>query len=107
MEHMNDKLERRKSRDYRPTMMETLRSRIIGGSMSNLANIGTNDRRNTYSAIINGGTMTGKASMSSVQRKILANKNRLGQIDDEFKVKSNIRITIFVTKLQLFLTLFR
>lgn len=57
--------------------------------MSNLANIGTNDRRNTYSAIINGGTMTGKASMSSVQRKILASKNRLGQIDDEFKVSND------------------
>lgn len=88
LDERNDKLERRKSRDYRPSMIETLRSRIIGGSMSNLANIGTNERRNTYSAIINGGTMTsGKGSMSSVQRKILASKNnRLGQIDDEFKV---------------------
>ncbi|KAJ8970248.1 hypothetical protein NQ317_017610 [Molorchus minor] len=79
-------MERRKSKDYRPSMMETLRSRIIGGSMSNLAAMNTLDRRNTYSAIISGGTMTGKGSMSTVQRKILANKNRLGQIDDDFKV---------------------
>ncbi|KAJ8956702.1 hypothetical protein NQ318_014057 [Aromia moschata] len=45
------------------------------------------ERRNTYSAIISGGTMTGKGSISTVQRRILASRNnRLGQIDDDFKV---------------------
>ncbi|CAH1115901.1 unnamed protein product [Phaedon cochleariae] len=85
-EQMHEKLERRKSKDYRPSMIETLKSRIIGGSMTNLANDQPTDRRNTYSAIISGGT-AGKGSMSTVQRRILASKNnRLGQTDDDFKI---------------------
>lgn len=86
-EHLNEKQERRKYKDNRPSMISTLRSKIIGGSMSNLLNDNPTERRNTYSAIISGGSVTGRGNMSTVQRRILANKNnRLGQVDDEFKV---------------------
>ncbi|VEN46065.1 unnamed protein product [Callosobruchus maculatus] len=84
-EQMHEKLERRKSKpDHRPSMIETLRSRM---GVPSLSGTGTVERRSTYSSLISGGTMTGKGTMSSVQRKILANKNsRLGTIDDEFKI---------------------
>nr|CAI5832712.1 unnamed protein product [Callosobruchus analis] len=85
-EDAKKRLERRKSKpDHRPSMIETLRSRM---GVPSLSGTGTVERRSTYSSLISGGTMTGKGTMSSVQRKILANKNsRLGTIDDEFKVK--------------------
>ncbi|CAG9835932.1 unnamed protein product [Diabrotica balteata] len=83
-EKQNEKLERRKSK---PSMMSTLKSRFIGGSMSSLAVDNQPERRSTYSSIISGGTVTGKGNMSTVQRKILANKNnRLGQNGEEFRV---------------------
>ncbi|XP_074036043.1 SAM_USH1G_HARP domain-containing protein Sans [Leptinotarsa decemlineata] len=81
-----EKLERRKSKDYRPSVISTLKSRITGGSTSNLAQETQDERRKTFSAIINGGSLTGKGNLSTVERKIRANKNRLGQNDDEFKV---------------------
>lgn len=82
------KTEKHVTRTPRPSMIATIRSRIIGGSMSNLSNIGQNPApRTSYSAIISGGTIAGNRNMSTVQRKILANKNnRLGTIDDDFKV---------------------
>lgn len=58
--------------------------------MSNLLNESQPDRRSTYSAIVSGGTVVGRGNMSTVQRKILANKNnRLGSTDDDFKVSKN------------------
>lgn len=82
------KTEKQITRPHRPSMIETIRSRIIGGSMSNLSNLGQAPApRTSYSAIISGGTMTGNRNLGTVQRKILANKNnRLGTNDDEFKV---------------------
>lgn len=70
-------------------MIETLKYRIKSGSMSNLSGIGAAPPRTSFSAIVSGGTVTGKREMGTVQRKALANKNnRLGGAaeDDDFKV---------------------
>ncbi|KAG5898905.1 hypothetical protein JTB14_000153 [Gonioctena quinquepunctata] len=83
-EVMIEKIERRKSKT---SVIDTIKSRIIGGSMSSLAQEAQEERRNTFSALISGGSVNGKGSLSTVQRKIRANKNnRLGQHDEEFKV---------------------
>ncbi|KAF7278685.1 SAM_USH1G_HARP domain-containing protein Sans [Rhynchophorus ferrugineus] len=87
-EHMQEKLERRQTKDYRPSMINTIKARIKSGSMSNLSNLPP-ERRNTFSNLVMGGTVKGSKTMGTVQRKILANKNsnRLGQNDDDdFKV---------------------
>lgn len=86
-EQLSEKVERRKSRDYKPSMMESLRSRIVGGSMSNL-NVGVPEKRNTYSSLVSGGSVTSKSTMSSVQKKILEKKfiRTAQNEDDEFKV---------------------
>lgn len=86
-EQISEKIERRKSKDYKPSMMESLRSRIIGGSMSNL-NATLPEKRGTYSSIVGGGSVMAKGGMSTVQRKILEKKfNKSSQNEDEdFKV---------------------
>lgn len=86
-EQISEKVEKKKNRDYKPSMIESIRSRIISGSMSNL-NSRTADKRNTYSSIISGGNVASKGSMSTVQRKILEKKfiKTTQNEDDDFKV---------------------
>lgn len=82
-----EKLQKRVSKDYKPSMIETLKYRIKSGSMSNLSNLGPQAPRTSFSAIVSGGTISGPRNMGTVQRKALANKNnRLGNVEDEFKV---------------------
>lgn len=73
-------------------MIETLKYRIKSGSMSNLSNIGTSVPRTSFSAIVSGGTMTGR-NMGTVQRKALAKSSRLGNTveEDDFKVRKIIK----------------
>lgn len=88
-EHHAEKLQKRVSKDYKPSMIETLKYRIKSGSMSNLSAIGQAPvhPRTSFSAIVSGGTISGARNMGTVQRKALANKsNRLGTVEDEFKV---------------------
>ncbi|XP_030751880.1 Usher syndrome type-1G protein homolog [Sitophilus oryzae] len=86
-EHIQEKLERRQTKDYKPSMINTIKARIKSGSMTNLSNLPP-ERRTTFSNLVMGGTVKGNKTMGTVQRKILANKNnRLGQNDeDDFKV---------------------
>ncbi|XP_060522988.1 pre-mRNA splicing regulator USH1G isoform X2 [Cylas formicarius] len=88
-EQLHEKLERRKTKEYKPSMINTIKQRIKSGSMSNLSNVPP-ERRNTFSDIVMGGTVKGTRPMGTVQRKILANKNsRLGQMaDDDFKIST-------------------
>lgn len=77
-------------------MIESIRSRIIGGSMSNLNSQNT-DKRNNYSSIVNGGSVASKGNMSTVQRKILEKKfNKSAQSEeDDFKVsKTNYNLSL-------------
>lgn len=69
------------------SMIETLKFRIKSGSMSNLSGIGQTVPRNSFSALVNGNTMssgTGR-TMSTIQRKVFA-RNRLANLDDDFKI---------------------
>lgn len=87
MEQMQEKMERRQTKDYRPSMINTIKARIKSGSMSNLSNLPP-ERRNTYSNLVMRGTVKGDKAMGTVQRRILASKNnRLGgHNEDDFKV---------------------
>ncbi|XP_066258299.1 ankyrin repeat and SAM domain-containing protein 4B-like isoform X1 [Euwallacea similis] len=89
MEHTHEKMERRQTKDYRPSMINTIKSRLKSGSMSNLSNIPP-DRRNTFSNLVGGGTVKGSKTMGTVQRRIMANKNnRLGgQNEEDFKIST-------------------
>ncbi|CAG9856370.1 unnamed protein product [Phyllotreta striolata] len=79
--------EKQAKKQNQPSMLSTLRKKIVGGSMSNLLADDPYDRRHTFSSIVSGGTVTSRGTTSSVHRKILSNKNnRLGQIEDDFKV---------------------
>ncbi|KAF5306861.1 hypothetical protein FQA39_LY00091 [Lamprigera yunnana] len=83
------KYQKRISTDYSKSssMINTLRDRIKSGSMSNLSVIQPTAPRNSFSAIIGGGTLSGfKGVTGTVQRKILANKNKLASNDDDFKI---------------------
>lgn len=71
-------------------MLHTLRKKIhYSGSMHNLTNVGNSNwekPRPTFSAIV-GGTITGRGINSTVQKKALASKNRLGTFNNgDFKV---------------------
>lgn len=69
------------------SMMNTLRLKIKSGSMSNLTvTAQSQPPKNSFSALVSGGTLSGlKGVTGTVQRKILANKNKLAN-DDDFKV---------------------
>ncbi|XP_050298710.1 pre-mRNA splicing regulator USH1G isoform X2 [Anthonomus grandis grandis] len=85
-EYFHDKLERRQSK---PSMINTIKARIKSGSMSNLANLPSERKTNTFSNLVMGGTIKASKNIGTVQRKILANKNNRmgGQNDDnDFKV---------------------
>ncbi|KAH1026213.1 hypothetical protein HUJ05_010763 [Dendroctonus ponderosae] len=85
-EHMHEKLEKKQTKDYRPSMINTIKARIKSGSMSNLSNLPA-ERRNTFSNLVMGGTVKGSKTMGTVQRKIMAKGNRLStQNEDDFKV---------------------
>lgn len=92
MEQMQEKMERRQTKDYRPSMINTIKARIKSGSMSNLSNLPP-ERRNTYSNLVMRGTVKGDKAMGTVQRRILASKNnRLGgHNEDDFKVFGVLR----------------
>lgn len=66
-------------------MINTLRSRIKSGSTSNLTNVGNAAPRNSFSAIVSGGTMSRNVT-STVQKKALANKFKSAIPEDDFKV---------------------
>lgn len=69
------------------SMINTLRHRIKSGSMSNLTVTAPQPPRNSFSSIVSGGTLSGlKGVTGTVQRKILANKNKLIANDDDFKI---------------------
>ena len=67
-------------------MIETLKTRIKSGSMTNLANLGPAPPRNSFSAIVGNGTVSGARNMGSVQRRILAGRTSRATFDDDFKV---------------------
>lgn len=73
---------------HRPSMIETLKTRIKSGSMSNLANLGPAPPRNSFSAIVGNGTVSGTRNMGSVQRRVLASRTTRAGFDDDFKVTS-------------------
>jgi hypothetical protein len=83
-----EKIEKRETRNHRPSMIETLKTRIKSGSMSNLANLGPQPPRGSFSAIVGNGTLSGMKNMGSVQKKALARASRVG-FDDDFKVFFN------------------
>lgn len=87
-EQISEKIERRKGKDYKPSMIESLRSRFIGGSMTNL-NATLPEKRNTYSSIIGGGSVMSKGNMSTVKKKILEKKfiKSSHNEDEDFKVR--------------------
>lgn len=83
------KYQKRSMNDYNKSssMINTLKLRIKSGSMSNLSATTATAPRNSFSAIISGGTLSGfKGVTGTVQRKILANKNKLATNDDDFKI---------------------
>lgn len=60
--------------------------------MSNLTGVGTPAPRNSFSALVNGGTVSRNVT-STVQRKVLANKFKNSAAnEDDFKVKCSIKI---------------
>ncbi|XP_031353769.1 Usher syndrome type-1G protein homolog isoform X2 [Photinus pyralis] len=82
------KYQKRTLNEYtKPSMINTLRHRIKSGSMSNLSvTAQPQPAKNSFSALVSGGTLSGLKSVTgTVQRKILANKNKLAN-DDDFKV---------------------
>ncbi|CAG9774004.1 unnamed protein product [Ceutorhynchus assimilis] len=76
-----EQIERRQTKEYKPSMINTIKARIKSGSMSNLSNLPP-ERRNTFSNLVMGGTVKGTKTMGTVQRRILANKN------NEFKIST-------------------
>lgn len=75
--------------DYKSSssVINTLKLRIKSGSMSNLTAPAPQAPRHTFSAIVSGGTVSGmKGITGTVQRKVMANKNKLAANDDDFKV---------------------
>lgn len=86
-EQVQEKLEKRVVKGYRPSMIETFKNRIKSGSMSNLAALGPQPPRNSFSAIVGNGTVSGTRNLGSVHRKALASRaSKIGGPDDEFKV---------------------
>ncbi|XP_063916982.1 pre-mRNA splicing regulator USH1G [Zophobas morio] len=81
-----EKLEQRKIKAPRPSVIETLKTRIKSGSMTNLANLGPAPPRNSFSAIVGNGTVSGARNMGSVQRRILAGRTSRATFDDDFKI---------------------
>ncbi|XP_019868088.1 Usher syndrome type-1G protein homolog [Aethina tumida] len=88
-EEKREKQERRLSKDYRPSMMQTIRMKM-SGSTSNLATQVTVTPRHTFSKLLSGGTISGNKQIGTVQKMILANKNNrlagLNNDDDDFKI---------------------
>lgn len=73
-------------------MISTLRMRIKSGSTSNLTSVGNTAPRNSFSALVNGGTVSRNVT-STVQKKALANKFRNANAnDDDFKVTINMEL---------------
>lgn len=87
-EEISEKIEKKKN--HKPSMIENIRSRIIGGSSSNM-NSNAPEKRNTYSSIISGGSVMSKGNISTVQRKILERKSHKSaqDEDDDFKVSTS------------------
>lgn len=96
-EEKREKQERRLSKDYRPSMMQTIRMKM-SGSTSNLATQGTVTPRHTFSKLLSGGTISGNKQIGTVQKMILANKNNrlagLNNDDDDFKVKEKFVVSL-------------
>lgn len=87
-EQMSEKIEKRKGKDYKPSMIETIRSRL-GGSMSNLT-ASTPEKKSNYSSIINGNNSP-KGNISTVQRRIEKKFIKTANHeDDDFKVGSSL-----------------
>ncbi|XP_044253834.1 Usher syndrome type-1G protein homolog isoform X1 [Tribolium madens] len=84
-EQVQEKLEKRMNKGHhRPSMIETLKTRIKSGSMSNLANLGPAPPR--FSTIVGNGTVSGMRNLGSVQRRVLASRTTRPGFDDDFKV---------------------
>lgn len=77
-------MEKKTQRTQKPSVIETLKSRMKSGSMSNLAQIGNDAPRNSFSALVSGNTMSAK-NRSTLMRKLQNRNNKLAN-DDDFKV---------------------
>ncbi|XP_017783952.1 PREDICTED: Usher syndrome type-1G protein homolog [Nicrophorus vespilloides] len=83
--HNERLIKKQNSKEYKPSLVSTLRMKMKSGSMSNLSNGGQTMPRNSFSAIVSGGTVSRNVN-STVQRKVLANKLRNNNDDDDFKI---------------------
>ncbi|XP_045476823.1 Usher syndrome type-1G protein homolog [Harmonia axyridis] len=76
--------ERQVKKTQKTSVIETLKSRIKSGSMSNLSQVGTEAPRNNFSTLVSGNTISSK-NRSTLQRKLVNRNNKLAN-DDEFKI---------------------
>ncbi|RZC31847.1 Ankryin repeat domain containing protein, partial [Asbolus verrucosus] len=83
-EQAQKKMEKRMMKGHRPSVIETIYSKMKSGSMSNLTNLGSPAPRTSFSAIVSNGTVS--RNVGSVQRKVLASRTSRAGFDDDFKV---------------------
>ena len=86
----HERLQKNPGKKNTGSVISTLKNRIKSGSMSNLtaSNVNYVAPRNSFSAIVSGGTMS-RSVTSTVQRKAMASKNRLDNVmEDDFKVRN-------------------
>ncbi|KAK9883455.1 hypothetical protein WA026_001633 [Henosepilachna vigintioctopunctata] len=79
-EQEEEKLERK---GQKKSKIETLKSKMKSGSMSNLSKVGTVPSRTSFSAIVNGNTLSSGKMLSTIQRKVLSKNNRLANMEDD------------------------
>ncbi|KAK9688308.1 SAM domain (Sterile alpha motif) [Popillia japonica] len=86
METNDSKLQKRQAKEYKLSMISTLKNRMKSSSVSNLTNTGTTPiPRTSFSAIVSGGTVS-RMYTSPVQKKAMASKHKLAQPEDDFKI---------------------
>ncbi|KRT86887.1 Ankyrin repeat-containing protein, partial [Oryctes borbonicus] len=86
METQDNKLQKRQAKEYKISMITTLKNRIKSSSVSNLNNTGSSPiPRTSFSAIVSGGTVS-RMYTSPVQKKTMQMKNKYIQPENDFKV---------------------
>ncbi|GJQ81829.1 hypothetical protein Trydic_g368 [Trypoxylus dichotomus] len=86
METQDTKLQKRQAKEYKVSMITTLKNRMKSSSVSNLTNAGSGPvPRTSFSAIVSGGTVS-RMYQSPLQKKAMQNKNKYIQPEDDFKI---------------------